>query len=282
MNRLEAKKRIEEFLLEDVGSGDLSTDLVFGRDIMGRGIFTAKEDGIICGVEMIGLTYEAYGDNTAEIKLFKKDGDTVKKGEKIAEVYGRVATLLPCERIALNLMQLMSGVATMTKKYIDTLDDANIRVCDTRKTYPGLRIFEKYAVTVGGGYNHRYALYDGVMLKDNHIAFAGGIEKAVALVKEKLGHMVKVEVETETAEQVKQAVKAGADVIMFDNRTPDEIKELQKLVPEHIITEASGGIRLDTIAAFKGCGVNYISVGALTNGVRPLDISFNSTEGVKP
>lgn len=282
MNRLEAKKKIEEFLLEDVGSGDLSTDLVFGRDIMGRGIFTAKEDGIICGVEMIGLTYEAYGDSTVEIKLFKKDGETVKKGEKIAEVYGRVATLLPCERIALNLMQLMSGVATMTRKYIDTLDDADIRVCDTRKTYPGLRIFEKYAVTVGGGYNHRYALYDGVMLKDNHIAFAGGIENAVALVKEKLGHMVKIEVETETAEQVKQAVKAGADVIMFDNRTPDEIKELQKLVPSHIITEASGGIRLDTISGFKGCGVNYISVGALTNGVKPLDISFNSTEGVKP
>lgn len=282
MNRLEAKKKIEEFLLEDVGSGDLSTDLVFGRELKGRGIFTAKEDGIICGVDMIGLTYEAYGDTSVEITLFKKDGDTVRKGDKIAEVYGSVATLLPCERIALNLMQLMSGVATMTKKYADTLDDNTIRLCDTRKTYPGLRIFEKYAVTVGGGYNHRYALYDGVMLKDNHIAFAGGIEKAVALVKSKLGHMVKIEVETETAEQVKQAVAAGADVIMFDNRTPEEIKELQKLVPSHIITEASGGIRLETIGSFKGCGVNYISVGALTNGVKPLDISFNSTEGVKP
>lgn len=282
MNKLEAKKKIEDFLLEDVGSGDLSTDLVFGSELKGRGIFTAKEDGIICGVEMIGLTYEAYGDNSVEITLFKKDGELVKKGEKIAEVYGRVSTLLPCERTALNLMQLMSGVATMTKKYADALGDDTIRLCDTRKTYPGLRLFEKYAVAAGGGYNHRYALYDGVMLKDNHIAFAGGIEKAVALVKSRLGHMVKVEVETETAEQVKQAVRAGADIIMFDNRTPEEIKELQRLVPSHIITEASGGIRLDTIAGFRGCGVNYISVGALTNGVKPLDISFNSTEGIKP
>ncbi|MBQ6555078.1 MAG: nicotinate-nucleotide diphosphorylase (carboxylating), partial [Firmicutes bacterium] len=127
-----------------------------------------------------------------------------------------------------------------------------------------------------------FALYDGVMLKDNHIAFAGGIEKAVALVRSKLGHMVKVEVETETEEQVKQAVKAGADVIMFDNRTPEEIKHLQTLVPKHIITEASGGININSIASFKGCGVNYISVGSLTNGAKPLDISFNSTEGIKP
>ena len=282
MNRLEAKKKIEEFLLEDVGSGDLSTDLVFGDGLMGRGIFTAKENGIICGLDMLALTYEAYGDSSVEITLYKKDGDIVVKGEKIAEVYGRVSTLLPCERIALNLMQLMSGVATQTAEYVKALDDSSIRVCDTRKTYPGLRIFEKYAVTVGGGFNHRYALYDGVMLKDNHIAFAGGIEKAVAQVRSRLGHMVKVEVETETMEQVRQAVAAGADVIMFDNRTPQEIKELQKLVPAHIITEASGGIRLDTIGGFKGCGVNYISVGALTNGVKPLDISFNSTENIRP
>lgn len=282
MNRLEAKKKIEQFLLEDVGSGDLSTVLVFDKDTYGRGIFTVKEDGIICGLDMIALTYEAYGDSSVEVTLLKNEGDRVKKGDKIAEVYGRVSTLLPCERIALNLMQLMSGIATKTDEYVRTLDDDTIRLCDTRKTYPGLRIFEKYAVKVGGGYNHRYALYDGVMLKDNHIAFAGGIDKAVAKVKAQLGHMVKIEVETETEEQVKQAVAAGADVIMFDNRTPQQIKELQKLVPPHIITEASGGIRLDTIAAFKGCGVNYISVGALTNGVKPLDISFNSTEGVKP
>lgn len=281
MNRLEAKKRIEQFLLEDVGSGDLSTDLVFGRELTGSGIFIAKEEGVVCGLDMIGLTYEAYGDSTVDIKLYKKDGDEVHAGEKLAEVCGRVSTLLPCERVSLNLLQLMSGVATRTRQYVKTLDDDSIRICDTRKTYPGLRMFEKYGVTCGGGYNHRYALYDGVMLKDNHIAFAGGIDKAVALVKSRLGHMVKIEVETETEQQVKDAVKAGVDVIMFDNRTPEQIKKLRQLVPSYIITEASGGIRLDTIAGFKGCGVDYISVGELTNGVKPLDISFNSREAIK-
>ena len=281
MNTLLAKEQIASFLKEDVGTGDLSTDLVFGRELDGTGVFLAKDDGIVAGTEIIALTYSLYTDKV-KVTLFKNDGDRVSKGENIARVEGPVFALLTCERIILNLMQLMSGIATSTRKMVDTLDDPTIRIVDTRKTHPGLRMFEKYAVTCGGGFNHRFALYDGVMLKDNHIAFAGGIEKAVALVRSKLGHMVKVEVETETEEQVKQAVKAGADVIMFDNRTPEEIKYLQTLVPKHIITEASGGININSIASFKGCGVNYISVGSLTNGAKPLDISFNSTEGIKP
>ena len=281
MNTLLAKEQIASFLKEDVGTGDLSTDLVFGRELDGTGVFLAKDDGIVAGTEIIALTYSLYTDKV-KVTLFKNDGDIVSKGENIARVEGPVFALLTCERIILNLMQLMSGIATSTRKMVDTLDDPTIRIVDTRKTHPGLRMFEKYAVTCGGGFNHRFALYDGVMLKDNHIAFAGGIEKAVALVRSKLGHMVKVEVETETEEQVKQAVKAGADVIMFDNRTPEEIKYLQTLVPKHIITEASGGININSIASFKGCGVNYISVGSLTNGAKPLDISFNSTEGIKP
>ena len=281
MNTLLAKEQIASFLKEDVGTGDLSTDLVFGRELDGTGVFLAKDDGIVAGTEIIALTYSLYTDKV-KVTLFKHDGDRVSKGENIARVEGPVFALLTCERIILNLMQLMSGIATSTRKMVDTLDDPTIRIVDTRKTHPGLRMFEKYAVTCGGGFNHRFALYDGVMLKDNHIAFAGGIEKAVALVRSKLGHMVKVEVETETEEQVKQAVKAGADVIMFDNRTPEEIKYLQTLVPKHIITEASGGININSIASFKGCGVNYISVGSLTNGAKPLDISFNSTEGIKP
>ncbi len=281
MNKLQAKKLIESFLIEDVGSGDLSAELVFGNDTVGKGVFLAKDDGIVCGTELIALTYSVYGGDI-KVELLKKDGDTVKKGENIAVVEGSAAVLLSCERIILNLMQLMSGIATHTKKMVDALDDPSIRICDTRKTHPGLRLFEKYAVRCGGGYNHRYALYDGVMLKDNHIAFAGGIDKAVALVKSQIGHMVKVEVETETEEQVIQAVNAGADVIMFDNRTPEQIKHLRTLVPKHIITEASGGININSIGSFKGCGVDYISVGSLTNGSKPLDISFNSTEGVKP
>lgn len=281
MNTLLAKEMLTAYLKEDVGTGDLSTDLVFGRELSGTGVFLAKDDGIISGTELIALTYGLYSSNV-KVELYKHDGDSVSKGENIAKVEGPVWVLLTCERIILNLMQLMSGIATATRRMVDALDDPTIRIVDTRKTHPGLRMFEKYAVTCGGGFNHRFALYDGVMLKDNHIAFAGGIEKAVALVRSKLGHMVKVEVETETEEQVKQAVKSGADVIMFDNRTPEEIKHLQTLVPAHIITEASGGININSISSFKGCGVNYISVGSLTNGAKPLDISFNSTEGIKP
>lgn len=282
MNTLQAKKLIESFLIEDVGTGDLSTNLVFGTEQIGNGIFLAKDDGIVCGTDIISITYSAFGDDSVDITLFKNDGDPVKKGEDIAHVEGKVSTLLTCERVILNLMQRMSGIATYTHNAVTTLDDDTIRICDTRKTHPGLRIFEKYAVTCGGGFNHRFALYDGVMLKDNHIAFAGGITKAVNSVRSRLGHMVKIEVETETKEQVIEAVNAGADVIMFDNRTPSEIKELQKLVPSHIITEASGGIGLHNLASFKGCGANYISIGALTNSAPPLDISFNSTEGIKP
>lgn len=281
MNKLLAIDLIKSFLKEDVGTGDLSTDLVFGKEIRGVGYFLAKDDGIVCGTDIIDWAYSCFADDY-KITLYKKDGDKVKKGENIAMVEGRVSTLLSCERVVLNLMQLMSGIATEANRLVTVLDDPAIKIVDTRKTHPGLRIFEKYAVTVGGAFNHRYALYDGVMLKDNHIAFAGGITNAVKLVKSKLGHMVKVEVETESREQVIEAVNAGADIIMFDNRTPDEIKELVKLVPEHIITEASGGINIDNIATFKGCGVNYISSGGITNGVKPLDISFNSKEGFKP
>ena len=281
MNKLLALDLIKSFLKEDIGTGDLSTDLVFGKELRGTGYFLAKDDGIVCGTDIIDWTYSLLSDDY-NITLFKKDGEKVQKGENIAMVEGRVSTLLTCERVVLNLMQLMSGIATEADKLVSALDDSTIKIVDTRKSHPGLRIFEKYAVTCGGAYNHRFALYDGVMLKDNHIAFAGGITKAVELVKSKLGHMVKVEVETESAEQVKEAVSAGADVIMFDNRSSEEIKELVKLVPSHIITEASGGISLSNIATFKGCGVNYISSGGLTNGVKPLDISFNSKEGFKP
>lgn len=280
MNKLYAKELISQFLKEDIGTGDLSTNLVFGDDIRGKGYFLAKESGIVCGTDIIDMTYSFFSDDY-KINILKKDGEFVQKNERIAEVEGRVSTLLSAERIVLNLMQLMSGIATMGNRLVTALDDSTIKIVDTRKTHPGLRLFEKYAVNCGGCFNHRQGLYDGVMLKDNHIAFAGGITKAVALVKSQLGHMVKIEVETETREQVIEAVEAGADVIMFDNRSPEEIVELQKLVPKHIITEASGGITIDTISRFKGCGVNVISLGSLTNGVKPLDISFLSEEAIK-
>ncbi len=280
MNKLKAKELIKSFLIEDINTGDLSAELVFDEDMTGSGVFIAKGDGIISGTEIISLTYQAFGDDVS-VEIFKKDGENVEKGDVIAKVCGKIRTLLSCERVILNLLQHLSGIATGTKKAVELLDDDSIRICDTRKTLPGLRMFEKYAVSCGGGFNHRIGLYDGVMLKDNHIAFAGGIKEAVALVRSKAGHMVKIEVETESKEQVLEAVLAEADVIMFDNRTPEEIRELSKLVPKNIITEASGGIGIDNIADFKGCGVNYISMGSLTHTVVPLDISFNSMEGNK-
>lgn len=280
MNKLKLKKMLEEFLIEDIGNGDLSAELIFDDNKIGTGVFVAKSDGIIAGMDIISATYEAFGSDI-NVKLYKNDGERVSKGDYIAEVYGEVRALLTCERVILNLMQRMSGIATMTKKAVENLNDESIRICDTRKTTPGLRMLEKYAVICGGGYNHRIGLYDGVMLKDNHIDFSGGIEKAVKKVKDKLGHMVKVEVETENAEQVKEAVKAGADVIMFDNRTPEEVCQLVKLVPNNIVTEISGGVTVDTIAKFRNTGVDYISLGALTHSVIPVDISFLSSEGNK-
>ncbi|MBC1790144.1 carboxylating nicotinate-nucleotide diphosphorylase [Listeria seeligeri] len=280
MNPLLMNQAIQAFLVEDIGQNDLTSDSIFGNDILGEGVFLAKEIGIVCGVEIPGKTYQFLGGEI-DYKPYKKDGDLIQAGDIIGVVTAPVRSLLSAERVILNLMQRMSGIATQTNFAVNQLDDPAIRICDTRKTAPGLRVFDKYAVQAGGGFNHRNGLYDGVMLKDNHIAFSGGITAAISSVRAKLGHMVKIEVETETAQQVTEAVQAGADIIMFDNRTPEEINQLVKLVPDHIITEASGNITLENIARFKGCGVNYISLGSLTHSVNALDISFNSKGGIK-
>ncbi|MBC2119616.1 carboxylating nicotinate-nucleotide diphosphorylase [Listeria marthii] len=280
MNSILMNQAIHAFLLEDIGQYDLSADTIFASDTIGNGVFLAKETGILCGISIPPKVYEILGGDV-QFEAYKKDGDQVTKGDIIATVSAPVRTLLSGERVILNLMQRMSGIASQTNVAIKQLDDPAIRICDTRKTAPGLRAFDKYAVQTGGGFNHRNGLYDGVMLKDNHIAFSGGITEAVATVRGKLGHMVKIEVETETPEQVKEAVQAGADIIMFDNRTPEEIAQLVKLVPAHITTEISGNITLDNINSYKGSGANYISLGSLTHSVRALDISFNSKGGIK-
>ncbi|EKF1958897.1 carboxylating nicotinate-nucleotide diphosphorylase [Listeria monocytogenes] len=280
MNSILMNQAIQAFLLEDIGQYDLSAETVFPRDTMGEGVFLAKETGILCGISIPPKVYELLGGNI-QFEAYKKDGDWVQKGDIIAAVTAPVRTLLSGERVILNLMQRMSGIASQTNFAVKQLDDSAIRICDTRKTAPGLRAFDKYAVQTGGGFNHRNGLYDGVMLKDNHIAFSGGITSAVSTVREKLGHMVKIEVETETAEQVKEAVQAGADIIMFDNRTPEEIKQLVKLVPPHITTEISGNVTLENIHRYKGSGANYLSLGSLTHSVRAFDISFNSKGGIK-
>ncbi|EKZ3696886.1 carboxylating nicotinate-nucleotide diphosphorylase [Listeria monocytogenes] len=280
MNSILMNQAIQAFLLEDIGQHDLSAETVFPRDTMGEGVFLAKETGILCGISIPPKVYELLGGNI-QFEAYKKDGDWIQKGDIIAAVTAPVRTLLSGERVILNLMQRMSGIASQTNFAVKQLDDSAIRICDTRKTAPGLRAFDKYAVQTSGGFNHRNGLYDGVMLKDNHIAFSGGITSAVSTVREKLGHMVKIEVETETAEQVKEAVQAGADIIMFDNRTPEEIKQLVKLVPPHITTEISGNVTLENIHRYKGSGANYLSLGSLTHSVRAFDISFNSKGGIK-
>ncbi len=273
MNTLKAKKMIEQFLLEDIGEGDLSSIHIFPMHERTTGKVLAKADGVIAGTDLVEITYKLLHEDI-KVTLHVKDGESVQAGQLIAEIEGPVQVLLSGERVMLNLLQRMSGIATLTSKAVETLNDKKIKLVDTRKTMPGLRLFDKYAVTCGGGANHRFGLYDAVMLKDNHIAYAGSIKNAVDSLRNKLGHMVKIEVETENKDQVLQAIEAGADVIMFDNRTPDEIKEFVKLVPETIVTEASGGITLDNLAGFQNCGVNVISLGCLTHSAKALDISF--------
>lgn len=274
MNTIKLQQMLQQFLLEDIGERDVTSETIFPSNRQATGSFLVKEDGIFSGVDVIMSGYRLL-DPSIDITLYKRDGEQVKKGDIVAKVSGPIAPLLTGERVILNLIQRMSGIATLTHRAVTVLNSGHTRICDTRKTTPGLRMLEKYAVTCGGGYNHRFGLYDAVMIKDNHIAFCGSITKAVQAARAKLGHMVKIEVETETKEQVIEAVNAGADVIMFDNRTPEEVKEFAQLVPSSIITEASGGITLENLAQYGDTGVDYISLGFLTHSAKALDISFN-------
>ncbi|MGY0693868.1 carboxylating nicotinate-nucleotide diphosphorylase [Virgibacillus sp. FSP13] len=272
MNTLKLRSLMELFFMEDHGEHDVTTDSIFPDDTNGQVVFLAKGNGIFCGEEVVKIGFHLL-HSQIDIQLLVKDGDPIETGQRLAVVSGEISSLLKGERVILNLIQRMSGIATLTRKAVDTLDSSYTRICDTRKTTPGLRMLEKYAVRCGGGYNHRFGLYDAVMIKDNHISFAGSIKRAIKLVRENIGHMVKVEVETESKEQVIEAIEAGADVIMFDNCTPDEMKEYIKLVPAHIITEASGGIQLNNLASYRDTSVHYISLGFLTHSFKALDIS---------
>ncbi|MBX9973197.1 carboxylating nicotinate-nucleotide diphosphorylase [Cytobacillus firmus] len=276
MNKLKLRLQLEQFFLEDIGDRDLTSGLIFGEDQTGKVVFLAKDNGIFCGEEIIRSGYNVLNP-AAEVNIKVKDGEWIEKGQVLAEATGPVSDLLKGERVILNLLQRMSGIATKTSEAVRVLNSSHTKICDTRKTTPGLRMLEKYAVRCGGGFNHRYGLYDAVMIKDNHISFAGSISKAVEEVQSKIGHMVKVEVETETKEQVLEAVEAGADVIMFDNRSPEEIKEWISIVPNGILTEASGGITLDNLSAYSNTGVDFISLGFLTHSVKSLDISVKVT-----
>lgn len=274
MNQLELTEILRTAFAEDIGMGDLTSESIFTEAQQSKGVYTAKADGILAGLETIRVGYQLL-DSSSKTTLHKKDGDFVEKGEKIAEAEASVRTLLTGERVILNLIQHLSGIATATHQVIRILDDPKITVTDTRKTLPGLRLFQKYAVRCGGGKNHRFRLDDGVMIKDNHIKAAGNIKNAVELVRARCGHMVKIEVETENKEQVLEAIEAKADVIMLDNCSPEEVKELASIIPDEIVIEVSGGITPKNIAGYRQCGANVISLGWLTHSVRALDISFN-------
>lgn len=271
---------IKSWLDEDVGSGDISTESTIPPHSQAKAIIHVKQDGIIAGLPIAEMVFEIV-DSELAFRPLVKDGDPVTKGTVIAEVEGRTHSLLTGERLALNLMQRLSGIATTTAAYVRKLEGLPVRLADTRKTTPGHRMLEKYAVRVGGGSNHRFGLYDAVMIKDNHIKGAGGITAAVEASRRFIPHTMKIEVETESLAQVKEALACGADIIMLDNMSHESMKEAVSLIKgrsPHVIVEASGGVNLNSIYGIASCGVDVISVGALTYSFQNLDISLDLNE----
>lgn len=260
-------------LKEDVNYVDVASDYLIPEDQRNEAYFVAKADGVLCGLSVAMRVFELL-DDTFEAKLYKHDGDKIQKGDLIAEFSGKTVLLLKGERTALNLLQHLSGIATATAAAVELVKGTNAQITDTRKTLPGLRALQKYAVTCGGGKNHRFNLSDGAMLKDNHIDAGGGITNAVNALRGKLGHMVKIEVETRDLAEVREALAAGADIIMLDNMPNEMMCEAVAIIGGRAKTEASGGITLKTIAEVAKTGVDIISLGALTHSVTAFDISM--------
>lgn len=272
---LNADSLIRQALAEDITSEDISTNAVMREAKQGEVELICKEDGIIAGLGIFSRVFELLDPNT-EIDFFCQDGDPVKNGQKMAVVRGDIRVLLSGERTALNYLQRMSGIATYTNRIVSLLEGSRTKLLDTRKTTPNNRIFEKYAVKVGGGYNHRYNLSDGVLLKDNHIGAAGSVEKAVRMAKEYCPFVRKIEIEVENLDMVKEAVEAGADIIMLDNMSTEDMKEAIRLIDGRAETECSGNVTRENIARLTNLGVDYISSGALTHSSPILDISLKN------
>jgi len=264
---------IKRALKEDSPYGDVTVSAIVFPQERAEVDLIAKEEGIICGLDIFKRVFEILGE--VEVNLFVKDGDLVKNTMVIGKVTGNAGNILVGERIALNLLQRMSGIATLTNKYVKKLEGLNTKILDTRKTTPNLRALEKYAVKIGGGVNHRFSLSDGILIKDNHIGYAGGIKEAIELAKKNSSFVRKIEVETETKEQVLEALEAGADIIMLDNMSPDLARDMVKLINGRSLTECSGNITLDTVTDYGKTGVDYISSGELTHSVKAFDISLN-------
>ncbi|MES1035277.1 carboxylating nicotinate-nucleotide diphosphorylase [Bacillus pumilus] len=273
MERLQLKQMLTHFFAEDIGFGDVSADGIFGEK-KGTAYIIAKQSGVLAGSQVIDIGHRLLNEQI-QTELFFEEGEWVHSGAVLAKIKGPVSDLLKGERVILNVLQRMTGIATLTHEAVKRLADPSITICDTRKTTPGLRMLEKYAVKTGGGKNHRFGLSDGVMIKDNHIAACGSIREAVEKARAYAGHMVKIEVEIESETQLKEAIDAKADVIMFDNCSPDEVKRFKQMTPETILTEASGGITLETLPSYRGTGVDLISLGFLTHSAPAFDFSMN-------
>ena len=271
--KLNADELIRMALREDISSEDVSTNAVMPKAQDGEVELISKQDGIICGMDVYERVFKILDDSVV-VEKYVEDGDEVKKGQLMAKVKGDVRVLLSGERVALNYLQRMSGIATYTHEVAALLAGSNTVLLDTRKTTPNMRIFEKYAVRCGGGQNHRYNLSDGILLKDNHIGAAGSVTKAIQMAKDYAPFVRKIEIETETLDQVKEAADAGADIIMLDNMDPATMKEAVKITDGRAILEASGGITDETIRAIAETGVDIISMGAVTHSVKAFDISL--------
>ncbi len=277
--KLNADHLIMEALKEDITSEDITTNAVMREACPGEVQLICKQDGVIAGLEVYKRVFELLDEKT-EVEFYVKDGDVVKNKQLMGVVRGDIRVLLSGERVALNYLQRMSGIATYTRSIIDLLEGSKTRLLDTRKTTPNMRVFEKYAVKVGGGCNHRYNLSDGILLKDNHIGAAGSVAKAIEMAKEYAPFVRKIEIEVENLEMVKEAVEAGADIIMLDNMTPDEMKEAIKIIDGRAQTECSGNVTKENVARLVSVGVDYISSGALTHSAPILDISMKNLHPV--
>lgn len=276
---LQADHLILEALKEDISSEDVTTNSVMKEAVRGEVQLICKQDGIIAGLNVFARVFQLLEAGT-EVEFFCKDGDAVKSGEQMGVVRGDIRVLLSGERVALNYLQRMSGIATYTNSVVKLLEGSKTKLLDTRKTTPNMRIFEKYAVRVGGGFNHRYNLSDGVLLKDNHIGAAGSVKKAVEMAREYAPFVRKIEVEVENLDMVREALEAGADIIMLDNMSPEEMKEAVRIIDGRAETECSGNVTKENIARLTAIGVDYISSGALTHSAPILDISMKNLHAV--
>jgi len=277
INGLSVNEIISRALIEDIGTGDITTVSTVSKEQVITGKFIAKEAGIICGLEIVKSVFEMI-DKNVTLSFYVKDGIPVEFGDVIAEIKGPAISILTGERVALNFIQRLSGIATKTSSLVEMVQGTKSKITDTRKTTPGLRILEKYAVKVGGGSNHRFNLSDGVLLKDNHIVAAGGITKAIVAARKNIPHTLKIEIEVENLEQISEALNAGADIIMLDNMELQMLKKAVQMIDGRALVEASGNMGDKDILSVAETGVDFISVGALTHTIRSLDISLKFKE----